>query len=80
MDSHLVEDEDEVEPGPVEVTLDEVAVVVDSPEMEVVDTGEVVVATEAVEVDSEEAVDSVVVEVVDSLPQLPAVPPGGRCR
>jgi hypothetical protein len=78
VDSHLVEDEDEVELGPVEVMLDEVVAVVDSLEMVEVVTEEVVVVTEVAVVDLEEVVDSVGVEVVDSLPQLQAVPPGGR--
>jgi hypothetical protein len=78
VDSHLVEDEDEVELGPVEVMLDEEVVVVDSLEMEAVDTEEVEVVTEVVVEDLEVVVDSVVVEEVDSLPQLQAVPPGGR--
>jgi len=78
VDSLLVEDEDEEELGPVEVMLDEVVVVVDSPEMEEVDTEEVVVVTEVGVVGLEVVVDSVVVEEVDSLLQLQAVPPGGR--
>jgi hypothetical protein len=68
-----------VELGLVEVMFDEV-VVVDSLEMEEVDTEEVVVVTEVGVEDLEVAVDSEVVEVVDSLLQLQAVPPGGRYR
>ena len=80
VDSHLVEEEDEVELGQVEVMLDEVVVEVDSPGMVVEVTEVVVVDMEEVVVDSEVEEDSVVEVVVDSLPPLQEVLVGGRCR
>jgi hypothetical protein len=76
VDSRLAEVEDEVEPGPEEVMLDEE--VVASVDEAVVEVVTVAVVTAEVEVDSVVVVVSVVVtEVVDS-PHLPLVgPPGG---